>query len=717
MAVQESNFAYYPPMQVIKTFKYLIFKIKWFLKSISFLSLLLLELHTSMAQQRNIDSLNAILVKSKIDTNYVNCLNELCFEYKNAYKYEIADSIAKVALDKSQNLKFPHGILRSNLNLAEVQYEKANYSKSMEIYTQLIQLANNLGNKKYVAICYHRIAIINEDQGNLEESLKYNLLALDLRKEIGDKKGIGYSLGNIADYYISKSDFKTALNYLLKAMTIYNELRDQESIAYTTYNIGKVYFDLYNYTEALNFYAQSKDMTLAMNDLRAYATIVRSIAEVNVRLGRNEIAMKYFHEAIEVAKKINDEITLAQTYSGIGTVFQNQHKFTEAMENFSKASTLFEKLGFKVGILVTSINVGHANIELRNLNKAEICLNRAKALNRGMGFKEYDKEIYYHLFEIDSIKNNWKSAIQNYKMYTAYSDSLTKESNSKSIDSLRLNFDFTKKSIIEKSNYEKETALLTSKSKNERNLLATIFGGLILSSGLGFLNFRNRKKREQAVLAQMVNESDMKALRSQMNPHFIFNCIHTINRLLNELKIQESKTCLDQFSNLTRLVLENSKKREIPLSAELETLRLYMNLENMRFAKPFQYEFVIEPGIDPETTLVPPLILQPFVENSIKHGFRDPEKRGQLKIEIRTENESLVCSVADNGVGRNTVNIKTSSGFKKESLGIKLTEERLELISKTKKIKSHFLIDDLIDAFDKPAGTRVEIFLPYELSV
>jgi len=210
----------------------------------------------------------------------------------------------------------------------------------------------------------------------------------------------------------------------------------------------------------------------------------------------------------------------------------------------------------------------------------------------------------------------------------------------------------------------------------------------------------------------------MKALRSQMNPHFIFNCIHTINGLLNDLKIQESKTCLDQFSNLTRSVLENSKKREIPLSDELETLRRYMDLENMRFAKPFQYTFEIEPGIDPETTLVPPLVLQPFVENAIKHGFRDPEKPGLLKIEICTENDFLICTVEDNGVGRtNTVNIKTTSGFKKESMGIKLTEERLSLISKTKKVQSYFLIKDLVDGNNKSSGTLVKMVLPFELSV
>jgi LytS/YehU family sensor histidine kinase len=268
---------------------------------------------------------------------------------------------------------------------------------------------------------------------------------------------------------------------------------------------------------------------------------------------------------------------------------------------------------------------------------------------------------------------------------------------------------------------DKEILVLNLEAQKKKNTIWGIsfgFIALFVFSGSGFVVSRNKKKREKEVFLRTISETDMKALRSQMNPHFIFNCIHTINGLLSELKIQESKTCLDKFSHLTRSVLENSKKREIPLLDELETLRLYIDLENMRFSSPFQYIFSIEPSIDPETTLIPPLILQPFVENSIKHGFRDPKKTGLLKLEIRTQNETLICSIEDNGVGRTSmVNIKTSSGFKKESLGIKLTEERLDLISKTKKVKSHFLINDLVDGNNNPTGTLVKMYLPLELSV
>lgn len=676
-------------------------------------------------QQQNIDSLKTILVNSKVDTNYVNILNDLCFAYKNLYKYEIADSLANVAIEKAQSLKFSHGILRSNLYLAEIQYEKLNYSKSLEIYNNLIQIAGNYANRKYIAICYHRIAQISEDQGKLEESLKYNLLALSIRKEIGDKMGIGYSLGNISSYYINKSDFKSALSYLFEALKIHNELHDNEAIAYTNYNIGKIYFNIKNYSEALRYYDLSKKMTFSLNDLRAYSTVIRSIAEVYQRLGNAEMAMKNFNEALDVATRNNDEITIASTYSGIGTVLQSQKKYSEALANYSKALVSFQKIDYKVGILVTSLNIGETNIKLRNLSIARKFINNGLILCKDIRFKEYSKGAYYNLFEIDSLQNNWESAFNNYKMFIAFRDSLIHESNSKAIDSLRLNYEYTNKSIIEKANHEKETALFIRERKNERNNLAAIIGGLILTSGLGFLNYRSKKRKEKAVLDQrsaelsrQVSEYHIKALRSQMNPHFIFNCVDSIERLLDNAKIEESKISLSNFSSLTRTVLENSMKREISLDEEVDILKIYMDLENVRFKNPFTYNILIQSGVDAKTTLIPPLILQPFIENSIKHGFRDTEKSGHLKIEIWNENEFLICVVEDNGVGRKErLDIKPLSGFKKESMGMRLTGERLQLISEMKNIKSHFLIDDLEDTLNNPKGTRVKVFLPYELSV
>lgn len=687
---------------------------------------ILITTQSSFAQQNKIDSIKEIVINCKSDTSYINLQNKLSYLYKESRIYDTADSIAHEALSKAKLIKYQFGILRSNLNLAEIQYELLNYSGSLEIYQNLAQLSSEYNNKKYLAICYHRIAMILEDQAKLDESLKYNLKALEIRKALNDQLGISYSLSSIASYYMYKSDFNKTLEYYFEAITVYNELKDTKSIAYTYYNIGKVYFNIYNYTEAIKYYNLCREMTSKLNDLRATAITIRSIGEVYYHLGNDEEAIRNFNESLEIAIKIKDEITVASSYVGIGTVLQKQRKFQEALQLFQKALISFETIDYKIGIVVASLNIGETNIRLGKLKAAKKIINRGLALNKELGgFKEYYKGGYYNLFEIDSIQNNWKSALTYFKLYNSYKDSLLEEANSKTKDSLKIAFEYANRASIEKSNNDKETSLLVQNGKNEKNIFISVLLSAMLISFMGFKNLKNKRLKEQAVLNQkaaelkrQIDENALKVLHSQMNPHFIFNCVDSIERLLDNEKIEESKLCLVNFSNLTRTVLENSKKKEIALSEEIKVLCLYMDLENMRFKNNFTYNILIEPGIEPETTLIPPLIMQPFVENSIKHGFRDSEKLGHLNIEVRKENELLVCMVEDNGLGRlASSSIRSVSGFKKESFGMKLTAERLEMISEIKKIKSHFLIDDLVDLSNKPTGTRVKIFLPYELSV
>lgn len=684
---------------------------------------LFLSVQPSYSQQTNIDSLNSLLNKSKVDTNYANTLNNLCLEYKKIYKYKLADSAAVVALKMAQKINFHSGILIAYLNTAEIQYEMSNYAKSLEMYQRLLELSIQYDNKKYTGICYHRMAIIYDDLGKFEESLKFNLSALKIRREINDKIGISYSLSNIAGYYMAKSQYTKALSYYFETLKVFIELDDKKSIAYSYYNIGKVYYNIHNYPEAIKYYNLGKKMTFELNDLMAYATIIRSIGEAYQKSGDDVAAIISYKEAIEIATKINDEVIIAMSNSNIGTILQEQKKYSEALKYFSESLFVFKKIDYKVGIIVSDLAIGEVHIKLNNLNLARNYIQKGLDLNKEIGYKEYFKGAYYNLFEIDSIQKNWESALMNYKLFRVYQDSLLEEANSKTIDSLRLNHEYENKTLIQKTGYDKATALLAQKKEKERIVMVSIICGLLLVSGAGFSIFRNRKKKEQAILNQQaaelsrqVSENDMKALRAQMNPHFIFNCVHTIERLLNDSKIQESKTCLVQFSNLTRSVLENSKKKEIPLSEEIETLILYMELENLRFRNPFTFKIIIAPGIDIKTTLIPPLILQPFIENSIKHGFRETDKPGHLTIEVQIDNELLICIVEDNGIGRKeSMTIKPLSGFKKESMGIKLTEERLHLISKTKNSKAYFFIDDLTDTLNNPTGTRVKMFLPYEL--
>ena len=218
------------------------------------------------------------------------------------------------------------------------------------------------------------------------------------------------------------------------------------------------------------------------------------------------------------------------------------------------------------------------------------------------------------------------------------------------------------------------------------------------------------------MFGKQVLQTEMKALRAQMNPHFIFNSLHSINEYIMENDKDRASEYLSKFARLMRLVLENSREQEVPLESDLAALELYMQLESLRFANRFQYRIKIDPGIDRENTLIPPLMLQPFAENAIVHGIKD-KGDGLIKIDIHAENNSMLrCIVEDNGAGRETPAMAKETRGERKSLGMKIMQERLNTINQLKKAKAAVYIFDLKDAENKPGGLRIELLLPLKLA-
>ncbi|MEO8146149.1 MAG: histidine kinase [Bacteroidia bacterium] len=221
------------------------------------------------------------------------------------------------------------------------------------------------------------------------------------------------------------------------------------------------------------------------------------------------------------------------------------------------------------------------------------------------------------------------------------------------------------------------------------------------------------QRQKEMALSLQVSETEMKALRSQMNPHFIFNALQSIQTFLLNNNSDNANLYLLKFAKLMRLVLENSQYSEVSLQLDLEALELYMQLESIRLPHPFTYTFHIDESIDMEATTIPPLILQPFVENAIWHGLQYKTERGQINIYISKKDNALFATVEDNGVGRDmSKQVQQPMLIKKESLGTKLTEERLKILNELKKIKAQFKIIDLFTKDNQAAGTRVELSLP-----
>lgn len=226
-------------------------------------------------------------------------------------------------------------------------------------------------------------------------------------------------------------------------------------------------------------------------------------------------------------------------------------------------------------------------------------------------------------------------------------------------------------------------------------------------------------ERQNAILTlidtqRKMSEVEMQALRAQMNPHFIFNCLNSINRYIVKSDQQTASLYLTKFAKLIRLILDNSNSHKVVLSNELEALKIYIDMEALRFDKKFTFHISVAENITPETIDVPPLIIQPYVENAIWHGLLHKDCGGHLAINISMPQPCILqCVIQDDGIGRQKANaLKSKSAVTNKSLGMKLTEERLALLNKHAASNASIEIIDLFSEEEAPAGTKVIITIP-----
>ena len=251
-----------------------------------------------------------------------------------------------------------------------------------------------------------------------------------------------------------------------------------------------------------------------------------------------------------------------------------------------------------------------------------------------------------------------------------------------------------------------------------RTVLAQIMAVLLVILAV-FILFRIRlrsvrkEERRKAAFQKQLAEVEMHALRAQMNPHFLFNSLNSIKYYAMTKTPRETADYLGTFAMLIRRILQNSREDLVPLKDELEALRLYIEIESLRLEDKFDHRIHVAEDIDPEQLRLPPMLVQPYVENAIWHGLMNKEERGTLTVDISMVSEELRIMIEDDGVGRaKAEEIKNKTAHRERSFGMRITAERMELAAQTLGLGLRSTVEDLVDASGSPCGTRVVLFIP-----
>lgn len=717
-----------------------------------FLSLLLFYLCTIIlnAQNKKIDSLTIELEKYKVeDSLRVNLLIGLCNEIKDL-DIKKAGFLLAEAEKISKKVNYPKGKADVVYNKGQLEIIKSNYKESILKFEESIKLYQSLNNRRGESYANNGIGMAYYAQSDFANAIVYYKKSAAIDKSLNDLKGVAGSLNNIGNIYADQGNYIEAINYYTRSKELKLKVKDTMGVARAYTNIGSIYGEQGNYHKALENFNMAVSFYEKLGLSNYTERLMLNIGMVYDNLGNVEKALIYVNKALEVSKKQNNQITIAICLSVKGSIYKTQLNYVNALEEFQKALQIRESINNKRGIGISLNDVADVQIlvnqetkALKNFKKAEVvnqeigsqiglcrsylglarCFNSQKQYQKALNYTlksqgiaidmkllQLQKEITELLSIVYKNIGDYKKAFESHQKYKILNDSIFNKENIEKIT--QLEYEYKYKQALDSASIRElkltKTVLDTSHSlkKSQRNLLLGVIGFLVTSLILGAIIFILRLRNEKAKTQNVMIEQ--KLLRSQMTPHFIFNSLSVLQGMILNKEEKKSVSYVSKFSKLLRTILENSRDKTVLLSQELVAIENYLALQNLENNK-LVYTISVENTIHTSIFKIPPMLIQPFVENAVEHAFVNFAGTRIINIEIVYINEDLVCVIKDNGVGVNY--IKEGKSQTKKSLSTTITAERLKILSKDFKRKGSVIIEDRKKYNE--LGTIVTLILPY----
>jgi tetratricopeptide (TPR) repeat protein len=535
----------------------------------------------------------------------------------------------------------------------------------------------------------------------------FNLVeeALKTASQINWIKGKSLAMRQKGVIYYSIADNLNSMEAFQQALKIGGSVNNKLFQASIYNNLANIYADMKLFDKALHNYYQLLSIAKELNNKKEQIKALTNIGIVQTETIAIDKGISNLKEALSLAKKEKNEFFIAAILNNLGLAYKRKKDYLKSLNYYSEANTLAKRIDNNYIEATTLNSIGKVHILLKNYKAAETFGVRALSISQKIDAVEWQADAWEVLSKVYENKNNNTEAFRAYKNHIKLRDSVLTESKIAELTQKEMQFKL-----------EKQEALSSAEIKRQKLIKNTsIMGGsgLVLLSVISFMLYIRKRdslsQKKEAEFRVKVAETELKALRAQMNPHFIFNSLNSIGDYILKNDTQSATVYLTKFAKLMRQTLENSNKKEVLLKNDIDLLKTYLDIENKRFSNSFTYNINIDTEIDAENTLVPPLILQPFIENSIIHGLALKEGKGHILIEIKKDKDMIICAVDDNGIGR-LKSFETKSIKNKTSHGMKITKSRIDIINQLKKVQGY------VKVIDKDKGVRVEVSLPLELT-
>lgn len=551
----------------------------------------------------------------------------------------------------------------------------------------------------YLASYYNELASQYNEIG-IKKALEYSQKAIELCRTLDNEYDLNFSLIGRGILFYQAGDYNEAINHYFQALRYFENAKkkDLDAISYVYANISTAYDSQQDYETSIKylnkslFYLNKKmnaDKSLMYGDLIQKCAYLMNLGTAYQKLYKYDNAEKYYKQAEQIANQMEDD-----SYESIAIVKQGilnyeQQKLQPAKELLERA---YELANDELSKGFSSIHLGRVLYLQKNNSEALKHVLFGAEIVEQIQRIDLQQEAYELLFQINKELGNYESSLEYFERFQTLKDSVESKETSHLLRNRELEYEYEKKELALKLKTEKENA--------RKNYFLFGLGTLLLIIIIvSYFLYRNYKHK-QAITSYEKRDLNQKLLLSQMNPHFIFNSVDNIQSLIHLNQTDEAIFYLSKFARLTRQVLENSRENYIEFSEEIAMIDNYLNIQKLLYNNTFDFHIQLDDSIETENTFVPPMLVQPFIENAIKHGVANMNN-GIIRVLFKAVGKKIIVEISDNGAGLTTE--QTLKNHK--SMSTKITKERLELLNLTDNVEIHYE--------DNHPGTKIWFEVPY----
>ncbi|MFB9095890.1 tetratricopeptide repeat protein [Flavobacterium jumunjinense] len=701
------------------------------------------------SQESKIDSLKRELQIHKVkDTTRVRVLTKLAFSYQRTDPEKALEYIEEI-YRISETINFEKGKAQAFYLRGIVQVSLSNYEEALLYFNKSKKIYKALGMKEGELRCYDAIGVVFYYQGNYRESIKSYEKEIKINEEIGKTKvnysllsKIGSSYSELGDYeraivfyekalgdatspearsicfnhigtlYCDLGNYPVALENYTQSLMICEKIKDTLQISKSLNNIAIIYNKYENYDKAIEYYERSLKIEEKINNKYGISRVLNNIGVVCKSRGDNKKAIEYYEKSLKIGREVNDKNQISNCLLNLGDMSLILSNNTRALQYYEEAKKINIEMESQRGLCSSIFGIANTYVNQKKYDLALINALKSKELSDKLGIINFKRDTYELLSEIYENTGSYKKAFVSHKQFKILDDSLFNKENINKI--AQLEYEYKYKGQLESANNRElkltQTVKSTSKDlvKSQRVLFLGVIISLLITIILGaiifFLKLRNIKSKTQNSIIEQ------KLLRSQMTPHFIFNSLSVLQGMILNKEEGKSINYLSKFSKLLRITLENSRDKMVSLSQELMAIENYLALQNLE-NELYKYTVLVDGTMNTELFKIPPMLIQPFIENAIEHGFENQKEDREIDVHLNYINKKLICTISDNGIGVDAK--KENKNPYKKSLATTITSERLGVLSKDLKMEGSVVIEDR-QKYNKQ-GTIVTLVIPYKI--